>query len=103
LTNLNSYDNLIVQTNKGHFTDYDSWKLDNNETECACDKCLEKTDEKTSFIGIGMFELLCEKCAENMQYCDSCDRVGEDEEFSYGQEICDGCCDLKADKLTDRD
>jgi hypothetical protein len=83
--------------------DYDNWKLDNNEKENCCDKCGQKTDEYTGSFGIGKLELVCENCAENLQFCESCGKVGEDEDFSYGQENCNNCCVLKADKLMDND
>lgn len=85
-------------------SDYDAWRLENNENEdFYCDKCSEKATEHSSSLGMGKFEIVCDKCSEDMQFCDSCCRVGEEEDFSYGSEECDDCCDFKEDKMSDND
>lgn len=84
--------------------DYDNWKLSNNEDdELICDRCGEKTTERDSKIGMGKYDIVCSICEVKLHYCDSCDRVGEEENFSYGQEFCNDCCDYMADKATDKE
>lgn len=51
----------------------------------------------------GKNKLVCVDCAEHLQICDCCGEYREDEEFSYNQEICDHCCDKKADLMQDYD
>lgn len=69
----------------------------------SCDRCLEPLEEKDGNPAIGKLELVCNNCADNLIYCNYCNRVGYDDSFSYGHEYCDNCCDYLADKLMDND
>ena len=86
---------------------YDNWKLDNNEQTCTCDCCEREMDEKEGHAAMGYqnnkLELVCESCVDDLVYCDNCGRVGDDDCFSYGHEMCDSCCDIAVDKYRDRD
>ena len=87
-----------------YFSNYDSWKLDNGEKSCTCDKCETLVKSDSDMIEcMGQYELICTSCAEDMMWCDNCGKCGNDESFSYGQENCDNCCDIKADKMSDMD
>ena len=69
-----------------------------------CDKCNESMNEKDGIFATGYrIELVCECCADKMQFCHRCERSGDDEAFSYGSDICNNCCDYEADKLMDND
>ena len=82
---------------------YDSWKLDNGEKDHTCDKCNCTMSDHNSVLAMGEYELVCDNCAEDMMFCECCCSAGEDECFSYGQEMCDNCCDLQADKMSEED
>jgi hypothetical protein len=82
----------------------DNYKLDNNEElEIYCDKCEERTTEYSSVLAMGRFELVCDICAEDMIFCDTCCRVGEEDDFSHNHEKCNYCIELAVDKLIDND
>lgn len=65
-----------------------------------CECC--KTQVKETFETSGD-ELRCEKCLADLQYCECCCIYRHEDEFIYNQEICDSCCDIKADKMQDYD
>jgi hypothetical protein len=83
---------------------YDDWKLDNGDKGLSCD-CCEDTikNAKEACEGKGKLETICEHCADKMTYCDSCNKYGKDEEFSFGQDYCDDCAEFAADKYSDND
>ena len=87
-----------------YFSSYDSWKLDNGETNTSCDKCehiIKPSENSTEGIH---YDILCEICADEMRCCNRCGKYGMDEDFSYNaDETCNNCIDLQVDKMTDND
>jgi hypothetical protein len=67
----------------------------------ACEFCGSKDYSNSYYTGKN--KLVCEDCAENLQICDCCGEYREETEFLYNAEICDACCDKKADLMQDRD
>lgn len=71
--------------------------------DTRCDRCHEPMNEKDGLEAMGKdMELVCEPCSEKMQQCPKCDKFGEDEAFSFGQEECDNCIEKAADMEHDR-
>ncbi|MCK9370509.1 hypothetical protein M0R04_11415 [Candidatus Dojkabacteria bacterium] len=70
----------------------------------SCDKCLEPLRIIDEVPAMGRnIEAVCDFCSDSLQYCDYCQRFGDEECFSYDQERCDSCCDHSADKFQDRE
>jgi hypothetical protein len=86
---------------------YDTWKLDNNEKSTTCDCCECKIDSNDGILAKGYknndLELICEKCSEDLFICDRCNYACTENECSYGQDLCDDCCDLIAERYSDND
>ena len=73
-------------------------------TDTFCDKCSTPMNEKDGCFATGYkIELVCECCADKMQFCPKCERVGDDNAFSYGSDHCDNCLDYAADMSIDND
>ena len=77
------------------------------DTETQCDCCENIIREKDGMLAKGYrnnkLELICQPCADNLEYFEHCNKSCPEDDFSYGQDICDDCCDLKADRLADND
>jgi hypothetical protein len=68
-----------------------------DDEKCEC--CGNSGFDTSAITGKGY--LFCNICLEDMQICDCCGEYRNEEEFSFGQDICDSCCEKKADMLQD--
>jgi hypothetical protein len=62
-------------------------------------ECCEKSF--TESVITGKDYLFCAPCVEDMIVCDCCGEYRDEEEFLFGQDICDNCCEKKADSYED--
>ena len=62
-----------------------------------CDCLIKEGDEVES---MDSSEVVCESCSNDMEYCDTCQKFGTDDDFSYGGDaICNNCLESKADMM----
>jgi len=81
---------------------YDSWKLDNGESDtCECYHCQESyPTEDTHEDSRG--DNICNNCAEDYEICAKCGVVIIESDFCH-DELCDSCVEYEIDKRSSYD
>jgi len=76
---------------------YDSWKIDNGESDtCQCYYC-EKEFPNKDIEEDSRRNNICKSCAEEHEVCSRCDVVIVDSDYGH-DELCDSCVDIAVDR-----
>ena len=71
---------------------YDSWKLDNNEQACTCDKCESNVSRESDLHETTTGHYYCKSCVDDYISCKCCGRAIVHSDYDYDN-TCDDCVD----------